>query len=302
MEDSTKAISKMLGTENAETAVHLYLYARYVAHYIYKMGKPVGLVHKPPPEEIPPEIEEMIEVLTNRVSREVLSPETSTYHGKILPLNLACDLVRVEEDVELRDLEKVIPYRIARDIVMVNPQRIAVLDCACRLLQENPCEPLNVCMAVGDPFASFVVEHNVLGARWITSDEAARILQAEHERGHIHTAFFKDVMEGRFYAICNCCACCCMGMQAWIKFKTPIVAHSGFTARVGDDCTGCGDCIDMCPFDAIDMDDVAVVDEERCMGCGVCEGACEFDAIRLEPDPARGEPLDIKKLISEQSE
>ena len=61
MEDSTKSMSKMLGTENALTAVHRYLYARYMAHYIYKLGKPKGLVHKPPPEEILPEIEEMIE-------------------------------------------------------------------------------------------------------------------------------------------------------------------------------------------------------------------------------------------------
>jgi len=208
LKDSTKAMSKMLGTENAEKAVHLYLYARYVARYIYSMGKPVGLVEKPPPEEIPPEIEEMIEVLANRVMREVLSPETSTYHGKILPLNLAEDLIRVEEDVELTNLEKVIPYRIARDIVMVNPQKIAVMDCACRLLQENPCRPLDVCMIVGDPLASFVVEHNVQGARWIDSDEAVRILRAENERGHVHTAYFKDVTGGRYYAICNCCSCC----------------------------------------------------------------------------------------------
>ena len=300
MKDSTKSVSKMLGTENAETAVHLYLYARYVAHYIYKLGKPVGLVAKPPPEEIPPEIEEMIEVLANRVMREVLSPETSTYHGKIVPLDLAEDLVRIEEDIELTNLEKVIPFKIARDIVMVNPQKIAVLDCGCRLLQEDPCEPLNVCLAVGDPFASFMVEHDVLGARFISSDQAVEILRAEHQRGHVHSAFFKDVVGGRFYAICNCCACCCMGMQAWIKLQVPIVAPSGYVARVGEGCDGCGECVDICPFGAIELDDVAVVDEEKCMGCGVCEGACEFESITLELEPAKGEPLDIMKLISEQ--
>jgi hypothetical protein len=27
--------------------------------------------------------------------------------------------------------------------------------------------------------------------------------------------YYKDAMLGRFYAICNCCACCCGAMQAW---------------------------------------------------------------------------------------
>jgi hypothetical protein len=38
--------------------------------------------------------------------------------------------------------------------------------------------------------------------------EALDLLRAEHERGHLHSAWFKDVMLNRFYAICNCCKCC----------------------------------------------------------------------------------------------
>mgnify|MGYP001026376555 CR=1 FL=1 len=301
MRDSTKRLSKLLGTENAEAAVHLCMYLRYIPHYIYHMGKRTGLVQKKPQGDIPPDAEEMLEIYANKVLREIVAVETSNYHGKVVPLEHAEALVTVEEDIEIRDLsESIIPYPIARDIVLQDPLNIAVFDCACRSLQEDPCLPLGVCLVVGEPFASYVVEHGVANARRVTSEEAVEILRAEHKRGHVHGAYFKDVADGRFYAICNCCSCCCLGMQAWNKMRLPMVCASGYCAAVSEECTGCGDCEEICPFDAIVVEDVAVVDEEKCMGCGVCEGACEAGAIGLRLDPTKGEPLDIRKLLEDR--
>jgi ferredoxin len=300
MKDSTKRMSKNLGGDNAEQAVHFYLYSRYLTHYLYKLGAPMNLVEKPPEEEIPPEIDEMIGILTHKVAREALSAETSTYHGKVVPLELAARLVTIDEDVEIRDLDRVIPFGMAHEIVLRHPRSIAVLDCGCRLLQNEPCEPVGVCLAVGEPFVSFMVEHQVLGARTISCEEAVDILRSERERGHVHTAFFKDVTGGRFYAICNCCPCCCIGMKSLLCYGIPLLASSGYVARVNEDlCTGCGDCASICPFGAITVDEVAVVDEDKCMGCGVCPPACDFEAIELMLDPSRGEPLDIDRLLRE---
>lgn len=300
LQESTKNLAKMLGYENTEMAVHTYLYIRYITNYLYYMAAPAGLVDKPPTEQVSPELDEVLQMLARKVGKEALSAETSTYHGKVVPLKDAVGLVTVDEDIELRDLEKVVPYSVARDIVLENPLKIAVFECPCRLLHENPCEPLDVCMAVGDPIASFIVEHGLHNARMISSDEAVEILKAEHERGHVHGAYFKDVAGDRFFAICNCCSCCCMGVQAWNKFKLPIICSSGYVAEVTEECTACGDCVEACPFDAVTVDDVAVVDTLACMGCGVCEGACDFGAVRLVLDPSKGEPLDIKKLVEEQ--
>jgi NAD-dependent dihydropyrimidine dehydrogenase PreA subunit len=300
MKDSTKKMSKEFGWQSAEKTAHLYLNVKYMLHYIWKQVGQLGIVNKPPEEEIPPEIDEMIGILTQKSARASLLRETSPYHAKVVPLELAKDLVQVKEEVEIKNLdERIIPFKLVRDIVMKNPENIAVLNCACRMLQENPCEPIDVCMAVGDPFASFVVDHNVLGARKISSDEAVKILTEVHERGNVHCAYFKDTCGDRFYAICNCCSCCCVGMKTWNDLKLPLLASSGYVAKVSEDCTGCGTCAEMCPFSAITMDDVAVVDWEKCMGCGVCEGACPDDAIHLELDPEKGDPLDIKKLIKE---
>ncbi|MFW6409860.1 MAG: 4Fe-4S binding protein [Halanaerobiales bacterium] len=47
-----------------------------------------------------------------------------------------------------------------------------------------------------------------------------------------------------------------------------------------DKCTGCGQCIDMCPFDAISLENnKAVIDASACRGCNQCIRACPVGAI-----------------------
>jgi ferredoxin len=221
------------------------------------------------------------------------------YHGKVVPLDAAAQLVTVEEEVRLTDLEQIIPYPVARDIVLQHPDHIVVLDCPCRAVRANPCEPLDVCLIVGEPFASFVAEHHPRRSRWIRPQEAVDILRAEDERGHAHHAFFKDAILGRFYAICNCCSCCCGAMHAW-SHGTPMLASSGYVAQVDVDlCASCGICAGFCQFGAISVDDgYAKVDDAVCMGCGVCVSKCTQDALSLAREPSRGEPLEIRRLIA----
>ena len=222
-----------------------------------------------------------------------------TYHGKVMPVQEARRLVTVHQEIRVENLERVIPYARARDIVLQNPDHIVALECPCRAARPNPCRPLDVCLIVGEPFASFVAEHHPRRSRWITQQDAVEILNAEHERGHVHHAFFKDAMLGRFYAICNCCSCCCGAMQAH-RNGTPMLASSGYVSRVGAErCVGCGACAGSCQFAAIAVNEGhAVVDSDLCMGCGVCVDKCPQGALSLERDPARGEPLEIRDLIA----
>jgi ferredoxin len=223
-----------------------------------------------------------------------------TYHGKVVTLESAAKLVTVDRAIELRDLEHVIPYALARDIVMKDPDHIVVLECPCRASRAEPCLPLDVCLIIGEPFAGFVAEHHTRRARWITPDEAVEILRAEHERGHVHHAFFKDAMLGRFYAICNCCACCCGAMQAH-QNGVPMLAASGYASRVDVAlCAGCGMCAEACQFGAINVTDGgAAVNADLCMGCGVCIDRCERGAMSLVRDESKGVPLELDKLIAD---
>jgi ferredoxin len=222
------------------------------------------------------------------------------YHGKVLTTDAARQLVMVQEDVSLPDLEQVIPYRSARDIILKNPDHIAVIECPCRASRADPCLPLDVCLVVGEPFAGFIVEHHPRRARWVESQEACEILETEHSKGRVHHAFFHDAMLGRFFGICNCCTCCCGAMQA-LRNGTPMLAASGYTTTVAlDVCVGCGDCVESCPFGAMELSGAsAAVDAGKCMGCGVCVSTCEAGALSLVRDPAKGEPLEIQHLIAQ---
>ncbi len=92
--------------------------------------------------------------------------------------------------------------------------------------------------------------------------------------------------------ICSCCTCACgmllmcQGIGKIHELYTP----SRFRPTVDLDlCNGCQDCVERCPFDAMEM--VKYPDskkmksrliEEECMGCGVCVVGCKQKALTYE--------------------
>lgn len=220
------------------------------------------------------------------------------YHGKVLPTELARRIITLEHEIKRTDLERIIPYPLARDIVLKGPPGVTLLECPCRHARQNPCGPTDVCMIIGD--GTFTLEHHPQRSRSVTQEEALAILEAERERGHVHTAYFKDACGDRFYAICNCCKCCCGGLEAMVKYGVPMVASSGYVAQVDEEaCTACGDCQAACPFEAITVNGTSRVDWEKCMGCGVCEAQCEMEAVTLVLDERKGAPLDVWELTGQ---
>jgi ferredoxin len=291
--------SRALGRYGPLDWLHGYIYGRWAYFYIG-----VGTGEHPLIKRFKPAsrlIYKAFRLITGTGRTSERTPSVSfadTYHGKVVTLDSARKLVTLNRPITLPDLEQVIPYRRARDLILRNPDHIVALECPCRSVRENPCLPLDVCLIVGEPFASFMLEHHGTKARAITQTEAIGILEAENRRGHVAHAFFKDVMLDRFYAICNCCSCCCGAMNAQ-RNGTPMLASSGFVCRLDRDrCTSCGACAPMCQFEAIDMDSEQRIDTAACMGCGVCVNVCEQQALSLVRDPARGEPLEIHNLMT----
>lgn len=220
------------------------------------------------------------------------------YHGKVLPLGTARQLVSINQEIRLENLEQVIPFEKARDIILKNPDHITVIDCPCRKGLENPCLPLDVCLIVGEPFASFALDHSPDTSRAITSAEAQQILEQESQRGHVSHAFFKDAVLNRFYAICNCCSCCCGAMKAH-RNGTPMVISSGFICEVDHEkCILCGICVDNCQFKALSISGNLLCDADLCMGCGVCVEHCAQGALSLMRDTTKPAPLEIGNLVS----
>jgi electron transfer flavoprotein alpha subunit len=57
-------------------------------------------------------------------------------------------------------------------------------------------------------------------------------------------------------------------------------------------CTGCGDCVGVCPVAAIELRDGTAVITEACTACGICVSTCPVEAIEMDqvrpPAPACG--------------
>jgi Pyruvate/2-oxoacid:ferredoxin oxidoreductase delta subunit len=220
-----------------------------------------------------------------------------SYHAKVLPLDLAHQLVTVSQPIALPDLEHVIPYVRARALILRNPDQVIVMECPCRAAKENPCLPLDICLIIGEPFVSFLLEHHPSRARRITQEQAVEILETEAARGRVHHAFFNDPMLGRFFAICNCCSCCCAAMKAH-RSGTPMLASSGYIAHVDESkCIACNRCQAFCHFGALRLVNGSNhADHKACMGCGLCVSKCSQEAITLRREPSKGLPLEISAL------
>ena len=247
-----------------------------------------------------------IDVLLNRIFPR-LGPRgkkwwADRFHFKVLTQENAKAIITIDQDIPRRDLEQIIPYPMARDFVLRAPLDIVVYECPCRQTRETPCEPTQVCLIMGRPFTNFILEQHPHSSRRIGQEEAVELIEAEHKRGHIQTAWFKDAMGGRFYAMCNCCKCCCFGMEAMAKYAIPMAASSGYVAQVDEAvCKACGVCEAICPFEAIQVQGTAVVNWETCMGCGVCVGQCSNKAMTLVRDERKGIPLDVRLMAQEQA-
>jgi ferredoxin len=256
-------------------ALHGYIYARWTRQYI-------RLLLNPPARPKP----------------GMLNWMADHYHGKVLTHEHAQAIVSNDRNIPLQDLEQIIPYPVARNLVLNGPPDVAAFECVCRHARAQHCEPTQVCMVTGQPFVDFVLEHQPTTSRRLTRDEALELLRAEHERGHLHSAWFKDAMLNRFYGICNCCKCCCGGIQAMTQWGARMMAPSGYVAALNhEECEGCGTCVDICPFNALSLGESgSVLDWERCMGCGACEVKCPLEAIKLVRDERKGIPLDVRCL------
>jgi electron transfer flavoprotein alpha subunit len=58
-----------------------------------------------------------------------------------------------------------------------------------------------------------------------------------------------------------------------------------------DKCTGCGQCLEVCPFDALELAADKVSVKEGCTLCGACVEVCELGALSLPADDAPVQPL-----------
>lgn len=197
-----------------------------------------------------------------------------------------------EETVRQSDHVEILDYEKASSLIE-GQKLFAVSLCACRHekhhLGTQGCDvPLETCTSMGSA-AEFLIRNDF--ARQVEKSEFLDIFARSKEMGF--TLSTDNVKQGAGF-ICHCCGCCCNLMQG-IKYSgyPGILVSSSFIADCDEaTCNGCGKCARACPIDAVSMNDItpvedeknkriARVDKELCLGCGVCALKCKPGSMEL---------------------
>jgi electron transport complex protein RnfB len=155
---------------------------------------------------------------------------------------------------------------------------IAVAGCPCRIMEKigrgnEVCDCIIECCMTFGEMARWAIEND--WARKITLDECFDIIKRSAENGQVHTCRPGVIM-------CNCCKHACVNLYAMKLGKEHSYVPNHFYAEADPEtCNSCGTCVERCPVDAVQVDNVAVVTTNLCIGCGVCASGCEEKSIRM---------------------
>jgi hypothetical protein len=93
--------------------------------------------------------------------------------------------------------------------IVDNAEGVALGPCTCRAVFHNCDNPINTEIMLGLTRHIFT-EERPHDYREITKQEAKEVLEQCHKSGLIHTLI---KCRRDFYAICNCCSCCCVPLR-----------------------------------------------------------------------------------------
>jgi len=189
--------------------------------------------------------------------------------------------IPVKEAIEVTP-QGVYDYEMMESVIK-QAKVIAVAHCPCRFraqLVGKGCDHLmEVCLKFDD-IAEYIIGRGL--GREVTKSEALEIVKKSEEDGLVH---FVDNAQGDVKHNCNCCGCCCWNLGPIKRRKIPrdFIIATYFIAEIDEEtCNGCGNCVDICPVNAITIQDgLAVVDKEWCVGCGLCRTKCPLEATKL---------------------
>jgi len=164
----------------------------------------------------------------------------------------------------VKENEKFSPLRDALPGVNCGACGFSGCDAYAKALAEGKIDKTNLCVPGGDGSAK----------------EIAKILGVEAE----------DVVENVAYVACNGNCDATKRKFTYNGVKSCRVANLSYS---GDKlcafaCLGYGDCVRICPKNAIRLDNgVARVDPRKCIGCGMCVRECPKNIIHLIRDTER---------------
>ncbi|HZW02826.1 MAG TPA: 4Fe-4S dicluster domain-containing protein, partial [Anaerolineaceae bacterium] len=177
-----------------------------------------------------------------------------------------------------------VPLDVASEIVK-SQRVIGIAECYCRAMRDfqgQPCEKPHETCFVFNEFGESLIDQGI--ARRLDLTEALEILRRAEEAGLVHNA---DNFQGQIRGLCNCCSCCCPGIQAAARGHKNIQAVSHFVSHYSaEKCLHDFACVAACPIGAVtEVNGEPVFNLELCFGCGHCVAACPGGALHLQVRP-----------------
>lgn len=201
-----------------------------------------------------------------------------------------------EPAIEPDDALHVLDYERASEVIKTARHRSIGL-CYCRHKARHAAHacaaPLDICMTFGST-ASSLARHGY--ARAVDAAEGMDLLRLAYE--HNLVQFGENVRQGVNF-ICNCCGCCCEAMIAARRFAIlrPVHTTNFLPEPRATTCTGCGECVSVCPVEAMTLvsandprhprKKTAKLDGDVCLGCAICVRACKTKSLILKSRPGR---------------
>ena len=132
---------------------------------------------------------------------------------------------------------------------------LSVSDCSCRTSREEMgqgCGHLkeDMCIQLDDAAEYYIRTGR---GREVSQEEALDIIRRAERDGLMHQIPNTEG-EGHTHAICNCCGCSCYALRAAGMYNNPDMVRSNFISKVDPEkCVGCGECVEVCPTNAIKL-------------------------------------------------
>ena len=181
---------------------------------------------------------------------------------------------------------------------------ITRLPCVCRGAMRRGSDSPSCCIVatvtphdalLAECFAPYAGGPASEGFERLDRARAVDYLRRAEERGLAHTAWTFGTPF--IAAICNCdLPSGCLAMRVQLQAGVRVMWRGEDVARLDPErCSGCGLCVERCPFGALRRaaKGAVALDRAACWGCGTCRSACHRGALALE---SRSATADVARL------